>query len=379
MDQQQITVERNEPGFGGHRRWWMSWNSVVFITNLLFDKIAAPMKATSLMKKKILLIQTAFIGDVILATGILEKLHQYNPEAQLDLLVQKGNESLFLDHPFLNRVLCLDKKQKKRHELQRLLKEIRHERYDWVINLHRFASSGILTAFSKARRRCGFSKNPLSRLFTHRFAHEIKPDGIRHEIERNHSLIAEWTDELPAKPRLYPSAMAARVIPEGPYICVAPASVWFTKQVPKQGWIDLLNKLPKDQEVHLLGGPGDEALCVDIQLHSRHPRVRNRAGELSLLQSAALMSGAAMNYVNDSAPLHLASAMNAPITAIFCSTVPGFGFGPLSDNSTVWETGHNLSCRPCGIHGKPKCPQGHFKCSEIAEMQLKGIAGIRNK
>ena len=76
--------------------------------------------------------------------------------------------------------------------------------------------------------------------------------------------------------------------------------------------------------------------AAGIAAAASHPRLVNRAGELSLLQSAALMQGAAMNYVNDSAPLHLASAVNAPVTAIFCSTVPAFGFTPLSE---AWITG----------------------------------------
>ena len=72
-----------------------------------------------------------------------------------------------------------------------------------------------------------------------------------------------------------------------------------------------------------------------------------------------------MNYVNDSAPLHLASSMNAPVTAVFLSTIPQFGFTPLSDDSTVSETSLNLPCRPCGLHGKKACPEGHFRCAEI--------------
>lgn len=70
-----------------------------------------------------------------------------------------------------------------------------------------------------------------------------------------------------------------------------------------------------------------------------------------------------MNYVNDSAPLHIASAMNAPVTAIFCSTVPAFGFGPLRENGRVVETLEKLDCRPCGLHGHQACPKGHFKCA----------------
>ena len=69
-----------------------------------------------------------------------------------------------------------------------------------------------------------------------------------------------------------------------------------------------------------------------------------------------------MNYVNDSAPLHIASAMNAPVTVYFCSTEPSFGFGPLSDNKTIVEVKEKLNCRPCGLHGKESCPKGHFNC-----------------
>jgi len=87
------------------------------------------------------------------------------------------------------------------------------------------------------------------------------------------------------------------------------------------------------------------------------------SGKLTFMQSAALMRDAVMNFVNDSAPQHFASAMNAPVTAIFCSTVPAFGFGPLSDNSAIIETDEKLSCKPCGLHGFKSCPEKHFKCA----------------
>ena len=67
--------------------------------------------------------------------------------------------------------------------------------------------------------------------------------------------------------------------------------------------------------------------------------------------------------MNDSAPLHLASSVNAKITAIFCSTVTSFGFGPKSDDAVVVETPLSLDCRPCGLHGFKSCPEGHFKCA----------------
>ena len=76
-----------------------------------------------------------------------------------------------------------------------------------------------------------------------------------------------------------------------------------------------------------------------------------------------------MNYVNDSAPMHIGSAMDAPVTAIYCSTVPEFGFGPLSTNSRILQTDENLSCRPCGLHGYTSCPKGHFDCASKINME----------
>ena len=92
------------------------------------------------------------------------------------------------------------------------------------------------------------------------------------------------------------------------------------------------------------------------------------------MESAALMKDAVMNFVNDSAPMHLASAVNAPLCTIYCSTVPGFGFGPLSDISEVIEVDEELNCRPCGLHGHRSCPEGHFKCAlEISNEKIQAV------
>ena len=121
-------------------------------------------------------------------------------------------------------------------------------------------------------------------------------------------------------------------------------------------------------KVYLIGGVEDIEFCNEIIDSSKHPETSNLSGKLSLLQTAVLMKDARMNYVNDSAPLHIASAMDAPVTAVFCSTVPEFGFGPLSNNSKVVQTIEDLDCRPCGLHGYSKCPKGHFKCANSIQI-----------
>ena len=318
--------------------------------------------------KKILIIQTAFLGDVVLATGVLEKLHEHFPDAQLDVMVRKGNESLFHDHPYLHRVYIFNKKKKLRSLIANIIR-IKQVKYDLVVNLQRFLSSGLITVLSGARRTAGFSKNPMSLFFTERFRHEIS--GDTHEVSRNHTLIEDFTDSIPEKPALYPSGACFNDVSrykDQPYVCIAPASIWFTKQYPAEKWVDLINRLP-GYKVYLLGAPSDARLCQKIQAKTKHSGITVLAGKLSLLQSAALMKDAVMNFVNDSAPMHLASAVNAPVTAIYCSTIPEFGFGPLSGDSFVVETRESLDCRPCGLHGYKECPEGHFRCAKTIKTE----------
>ena len=314
--------------------------------------------------QRFLIIQTAFIGDVVLATGLLENLKKAYPQAQIDFLLRKGNEGLLLNHPFLNAVLIWDKKQNKWSNLINILKHIRKNRYDKVINLQRFGSTGFLTAFSNAKEKIGFDKNPFSFLFTKKVKHTMHA-GM-HEVERNHLLIKNFTDNSLTYPKLHPSDKDFFSIQKyitQPYICVAPSSVWFTKQYPAEKWTEFLNSLHTAHKIFLMGGKEDRNLCESIRLSTTHKNIEVLAGDLSFLQSAALMKSAVMNYVNDSAPLHFASAMNAPVTAIFCSTIPEYGFGPLSENSFIVQTKTPLSCKPCTLHGRKKCPLGHYKCA----------------
>lgn len=317
---------------------------------------------------KILVIQTAFLGDVVLATPVVSELKRIYPNSKISFLLKKGNESLLLEYPALDKLYILDKSKGKWKNMFALIKEIRKQQFDLVINLHRFGSSGIIAALSGGKMKYGFKKNPFSVFYTKKFDHSIN-EGV-HEVTRNLSIIHEFGAADICRPSLYPSAIDIEFVNKfksEEYITAAPASVWFTKQLEKNKWIELLRT--KSSKIYLLGAPSDFELCENIRKEV-NGNVENLAGKLSLLQSAALMKDAEMNYVNDSGPMHLASAMNAPVTVFYCSTVPKFGFGPLSENYKIAEV-QELTCRPCGLHGHKSCPKGHFKCSQ--DINLKNL------
>ena len=152
--------------------------------------------------QKILIIQTAFIGDVVLATALIEKLHSFYPAADIDFLLRKGNEGLFANHPFLHEVLVWNKKENKYKNLFQILKKIRAKKYDVVINVQRYTATGLLTIFSGAKTTIGFDKNPLSAFFSRRLKHEFSThEKPLHEVVRNQLLIEAITNETFSKPR----------------------------------------------------------------------------------------------------------------------------------------------------------------------------------
>jgi len=320
--------------------------------------------------RKILVIQTAFIGDVVLATSLLESLHAQYPMAAIDVLVRQGNESLLNAHPFIHEVIIWNKKKQKYLHWLKILFQIRKAQYNAVVNVQRFAATGLWTALSKAKFKIGFNKNPFSFLFTHSIKHLEIEVGM-HEINRNHQLIQVLGPVVLANPKLYPTTKddeQVKKYQDQPYVCIAPASVWYTKQYPLSAWVKFLQALPFDGPIYILGGAGDR-IIGEKMMKTANKKLINLAGEIGFLASAALQAKAVLNYVNDSAPMHFASAMNAPVVAIYCSTIPAFGYGPLSDQSFIVQTQENLACRPCGLHGKKKCPLTHFNCAHSIQIQ----------
>ncbi|MBD3276363.1 MAG: glycosyltransferase family 9 protein [Candidatus Marinimicrobia bacterium] len=318
--------------------------------------------------QKFLIIQTAFIGDVVLSLPVAQILKSKFPDCSVSFFVRKGNENLLENHPAVDDIFIWNKRQGKYRSLYANYSRLKKIHWDGIFNLHRFFSTGLLTSVLHGDIKVGFDKNPFSKFFDHAIAHEIpfKEDGnVKHEVDRNLQLLSPLNIQEFENPKLYPSQQdydAVKSYKNNPYYVIAPSSVWFTKQWPQSKWIELIQNVPETIDILLIGGPGDTEYCDEIAEHKSN--CINAAGKLTFLQSAALIDDALLTIVNDSAPLHFSSAMNTPTIAIYCSTIPDFGFYPLAENSQVVEYSGELYCRPCGLHGFKECPEDHFQCAQ---------------
>ncbi len=175
--------------------------------------------------QKFLIIQTAFIGDVVLATPLIEKLRIFFPDAKIDFLLRSGNEQLLSGHPYIHEILIWDKKKAKQKHLLQMILRIRKNKYDKIINVQRFFATGLITVCSGAGETIGFDKNPLSALFTKKIKHEVGGKQAVHETVRNLELIRAFTDASVSRPKLYPTtadfaAVAELVKPR--YVTISP-------------------------------------------------------------------------------------------------------------------------------------------------------------
>ena len=315
-----------------------------------------------------LVIQTSFLGDVVLTTPLIAELAKRGP---VDVLATPAGASVLANNPGIRTLLKYDKRDTYGAAIQtwRTIKAIRQNPpYDTVYMAQGSFRSAILALLTGARERIGFFTSHGKALYTKRV--EYRSD--RHHAERLWWLsMTECADPpIPEqlRVRLYPSDEdRAKVdallrhagVEDGSFIALAPGSAWGTKRWPY--FADLAERLGAEHRIVVLGGPADCAIADEIARRVSHAPVVDACGKLPILASAELIGRARAIVTNDSAPQHLASAMGTPTLTLYGPTVPDFGFGPLAPvRATGGVTG--LDCRPCHRHGPKRCPLGHWRC-----------------
>lgn len=320
-----------------------------------------------------LVVQTSFLGDMVLTTPLLAELAARGP---VDVVATPANAPLLANHPSVRRIVVFDKRRDARglEGLARTAAVLREGVYGTAFLAQGSMRSATLARLAGIPERVGFETSAGRWLYTRRVPYR---DDLHH-AERL------WRLAVPAdapasaetlRPRLYPGdaeRTAADLVLAGsaaamqPFIALAPGSVWATKRWPY--YPELVRLLSPELAVVVVGGPVDGDLARAIA--SVAPgRVVDATGRLSLLASAELIRRARALVTNDSAPMHLASAVGTPTVAVFGPTVPDFGFGPLAPTSAV--VGHELlPCRPCHRHGPRACPLGHWRCMRDVTPEL---------
>ncbi|MBI2619571.1 MAG: lipopolysaccharide heptosyltransferase II [Ignavibacteriales bacterium] len=322
--------------------------------------------------KRILVIQTAFLGDVILTLPLLQVLKDFFFEAEIDVVVVPRSAEVCRNHPAVHEIILYDKRnsQKGLAGLLELGRSLRKRRYDFAVVPHRSLRSALLPLLAGIPLRIGFKKSAGRLLFSKRV--QYRKD--LHEIERNLSLLgAIGIGEIGrTPPRIYPGNDSAERVtkfltdhgsgPTKPMVTIAPGTIWNTKRWLKDRFAEVARALVNDGfQVLLVGGAEDAGLCREIQTLAGSDQILSSAGTFSLLESAEAIRRSRIMISNDSAPMHLAVAVGTPVVGIFGATVPAFGFAPYGSNDVVVET-RGLRCRPCSVHGGDRCPIETFEC-----------------
>lgn len=323
------------------------------------------MNGDSLNYHKILVIQTAFLGDVIMSTPLVRALREVFVSAEIDVLAIPETSIVFRECPYVNNVIQFDKKKflRKIGSFIRLVFKLRSKKYDLALSIQGSLTSSLLMLLGGIPTRVGFARQKWVTIpVTHekglhireRYISLVKPFS-----DKNFDLQTEifWSKNERQKSR---QIIQSYREPDRFLVGIAPGSVWNTKRWLKEYFAILLSQLELENvQVVLIGGGEDRELCGAI-IEKSKAKALNLAGRLSILESAAVIEQLDLMVTNDSAPLHIANAVKTDVIAFFGPTVRRFGCYPYRANDRILEV--DLYCRPCSKHGGKKCPEKHFRC-----------------
>jgi len=319
------------------------------------------------MKEKILVIQTAFIGDAILTLPMLQKLREEYPDSELDVISNPITSEIFSSSPVINNVIVLDKRgeHKSVFSLVKFARKLKEKNYTKLYSPHRSFRTSLIVLFSGIKNSYGFDNSSLS----HVYKNIIKYDFNGHEVKRNLDLISSNNSNgWEILPDIIITSEQQKKVNDfliqnslNNAIAVAPGSVWNTKKYSPEYFEKIIDYLTtKFYKIILIGSAKDEIICKSLASRFEE-NVISVAGKFSIIESIQMLKNVKLLISNDSAPTHMGVCANIPVLTLFCSTSPAFGFYPYNEKSGYLSF-DDLSCKPCGVHGYDECPIGTFKC-----------------
>ena len=294
---------------------------------------------------KILIIHTAFIGDIVLSTALVSKVKEKYPDSDIYYLTLPTNKSVISNNPNLNEIILYDKKGQDKgiKGFLRVLKILKQKKYDYAVIPHRFIKSILLAKLAKIPNIVGFDVATGSFLLNKKVHYDMK----KHEVERLLDLVEYKGEKIPI--RIYPAkenfTKINKILEHHGYfgnegqklILVAPGSQRAEKMWPIEKYREVIERLKKNKN-YFIGITGSKA---EKNLSLNFPNDKNVIdfrGEINLVEFGALISKADIVVGNDSSPIHIASGFEKPfVIGIFGPGKRDLGFFPYTEKSNVIE------------------------------------------
>lgn len=311
--------------------------------------------------KKILLIRFSSIGDLVLTTPIIRALNQQLEGSEIHFLTKKRFVGILENSPYLNKVHSFDE------NLSEVIPQLKQERFDLIIDLHKNLRSNLVKRKLKVKS-ISFEKLNLEKWLMVRLKINRLPQ--KHIVDRYFDALKSLNIKNDLLGLDYFEGQENREIrstlPEQfqkSYVVFALAGTYFTKKIPLKKWVEMAKCSPLP--ILLLGGPTEKELGEKLVNEDLKQSVFNGCGSFNLNQSAALIRDAELVITGDTGLMHIAVAYKKKTISLWGNTIPEFGMYPYipqyPDRVTILEN-KDLKCRPCSKLGYDKCPKGHFDC-----------------
>jgi lipopolysaccharide heptosyltransferase II len=318
--------------------------------------------------KKILIVHTAFIGDIVLITPLIRETNFFFPEATVDVLVVPETKGVLVNNPHIGEIITFNKRKNKIKAFVQTLKILRKKNYELAILPHSSSTTIYLMLFGGIAQRLGFNRRHAAKYLTMKVPYVNGQNW--HVTKKNLNLLSVFGQEdFILQTEVFPSQQdfekADSVLNkisqnQSPVIVVAPGSVRNTKKWPERHYKALTKMLAQNKyNLVFIGSKAEFVLCKNI-IESATVDALNLAGKTTILESAAIIQRSDLIVCNDSATLHLANAVKTDVFTFFGPTVTDFGFFPYRKGDQVFEV--DVNCRPCGYHGGKQCPLEHHRC-----------------
>jgi heptosyltransferase-2 len=336
------------------------------------------------------LIQTAFLGDVVLATALQRRVADSLPDAEIHWLVRPDAEAIVAPLVLPGHVLVYAKRgeEKGLAGFFRMSAVLAERQFDAALAVQRSFRTAALLWHAGIPTRVGFSGAGGSFFYTDRVAYrgEHARDRMLRLVEGIGLAAADpplpYLAVDPAAKQAVGERLAGEgVAAEARLVVLAPGSAWATKQWPARYFGAVASELLScgyDRAI-VIGGPGDRSLAGEVASAAGDlsGSVLDWTGLTTTAEMVAVIDRAALCLANDSGPGHVSGAVDTPLVSIFGPTTPEMGFAPLG-SSVVLVGREDLGCRPCSRHGSARCPISTHACMEdlAPEFVLRAVESL---